>query len=237
MMIVGSSYGQRVKTSASFGGSYSSGNFNAYTINSQVSVSQDSTKIAWNLSPSFTYGRINRNGDWDDNQRESYLVGSMSYKRGRNRFLSFMEAENSYLKKIDLRGSFGLGYGIQVIDKKRTKLLISEALMYETYFSDVYINKNLNSLRPSTRIKFEYLNGVKITSILLFQPSLLTDQSIQFKDNINARLNSGIDYPIAKNLTLGLQLNAYLSTFSNYVESSVQPLDYNLLLVLKLKNF
>lgn len=238
MMSVVTSYGQKMNTSVSLGGSYTGGNFNSYLLNSQISIGQDTTKLAWNIAPTFTYGKIYRNNKWDINQRESYMVSSLSYRRDSHRIIAFSEIENSYLRKIDFRGSIGLGYGYGWSNKKGNfKVLVSEAIVPETYQSDIYVNRNLNTLRLSTRIKLEYSGKVKITSISLVQPSLWNDKSVSFENNINARFNNNLDVPINKNLLIGLQLNAFVSTFSTFVDSDVKPFDYNFVLLLKYKNF
>lgn len=232
-------FGQSLKTSMSLGSNVFGGNYNAYIVNTQMSFSQDSTKIAWNLSPSFTFGQIDRDnvGKYVTNQRESYLTGNLSHKFGRHRILGTAEAENSFLKKIQFRGSLGLGYGYDFIRKDKFVLLVSEAIMPETYNSNVDLDKNAFALRLSTRIKFEYGNRVKLTSITMFQPAIYTSSEVRVKDNINLRSTNSLEVPVVKGLTIGLVNNINMSTFSTYIDSTVSPLDWNVLLSIKYKNF
>jgi hypothetical protein len=237
-LFVLTSFGQRVNTSASVGANLFGGNWESYLVNTQFSIGQDSTAISWGLAPSMTFGQVKRDdGEWHTNQREFYVTGNATRKWNRNRIIAFGEAENSYIKRIQFRGAIGFGYGFDCIKTQKVNLLISESYLIETYQSEVNQIKNLTSIRLSTRIKFEYIGKVKITSVTLFQPSISSAPPVQFNDNLNIRTSTSFDYPISKQMTFGLQFNGYLSTYSSYVDSNVKPFDYNTLLVFKLKNF
>jgi len=204
-----------------------------------MSFSQDSTKVSWNLSPSFTFGQVDKQntGNYVTNQRESYLTGNIAHKFGRHRILGTTEIENSHLKKIQFRGSLGIGYGYDIYRSKKFILLVSEAIMPEAYNSDVNLDRNAFSLRFSTRVKAEYIGKIKITSITLFQPSVLTIPNVPVHNNINLRSINSFELPIAKKISIGIVNNINMSTFSTYIDSSVKPIDWNVIFSVKLKNF
>jgi hypothetical protein len=237
-LFVLTTFGQRVNTSATVGANVFGGNWESYLLNSQFSIGQDSTKITWSFNPTLFFGQVkDANGIWNTNQREFYATANATKKWNRNRVIAFGEVENSFLRKIQFRGAIGFGYGFDVINKEKTKLLISESYLIETYQSDINTSKNLTSIRLSTRIKFEHIGKVKITSITLFQPSISSAPPVNFEDNINLRTNNTIEFPLNKTFSIGLQFNGFLSTYSTYVDSNVKSFDYNSLLVFKFKNF
>jgi len=237
MMFVVTSFGQRLNTSASVGANLFGGNWESYLLNSQFSIGQDSTNVTWNVSPTFVYGKIRKDENWQVNQREFYLTGNATKKWNRQRVIAFGESENSFLKRIQFRGAVGVGYGYDIINTPKTSLLISESYLIETYVADQPSVKNLTSMRLSTRIKFEYKGKVKFSSITLFQPAIHSNRSLDFENNINLRANNSIEFPLNRKFTIGLQFNGFLSTYSSYVDSNVKPFDYNSLLVFKFKNF
>lgn len=237
-LFVLTTFGQRVNTSSTVGANLFGGNWESYLLNSQFSIGQDSTNITWNFAPTFSFGQIKKDdGAWYTNQREFYATTNATRKWNRHRAIVFGEVENSYLRKIQFRGAVGFGYGFDLIKTEKTKLLISESYLIETYQSEVNTTKNLTSIRLSTRIKFEYVGKVKITSVTLFQPAISSAPPVNFKDNINLRTNNTIEFPLNKKFSIGLQFNGFLSTYSSYVDSNVKSFDYNSLLVFKFKNF
>jgi len=233
-----SGFGQNIKTSASLGANIFGGNYNAYIVNTQVTLSQDSTKVSWTVSPNFTFGQVDKSGsgNYVTNQREAYITGNLSHKFNNQRILGTIEAENSFLKKIDFRGSLGVGYGYDLIRNKKITLLLSEAILAESYNSDVNISRNAFSMRLSTRLKFEYIGKMKFTSITLFQPSIYTSPQVSISDNINLRSINSIELPIVKKLSIGLINNINVSTYSSFINPLVKPIDWNLLFAIKYRN-
>jgi len=230
------SYGQKINTTASVGANLFGGNWDSYLVNSQFVISKDSSKVTWSIASNFTFGQVRKDDGWHTNQQEAYLIVNSTHKWNRNRVIAFGESESSYLKKIQFRGAFGCGYGYDIVRNNKFTLLITESYLLERYISEDN-TKNLTTGRLSTRIKLEYRGKIKITSITLFQPAIASSPSVPFANNINLRTNTSIDFPVSKKLSIGLQLNGYLSTYSTYINNEVKPFDYSTLLTFKFKNF
>lgn len=238
MLLTAGASAQKTKKSITLGGTANAGNLNLYTATIQASVGQDSTKFTWAVSGRFDYGELrNKIKSWNTQQRESLLSGTIERDFGKWKVIGFMEFENSYLKKILVRGSSGIGVGHNIINKPTLKLMISEAIVPDYYFSDRDIDKNLLTIRASTRVKLAFGKKAKFSSITLIQPSVWNDKAISIADNITIRSTNSIDFPISKRAALGFQFTVVGSTLSTYFENSVKPYDYLTLATLKLKNF
>ena len=229
----------QTKSTIGIGSNFTTGNTQIIGINSKASFSSlDDSKHQWGISPNFVYTMVqDDNGEYNTKQREAYLTGSYSQKLGKVKILGYGELENSYLKKIDLRSSLGAGIGYDIIRKPNVTLIISEAIMGEMYQSDVNLDKNLKSLRLSTRLKFEIKKPIKFTSVTLFQPGIATDISVPFNNNINLRSNNVFEFPITKKLSLNLNCDVNGSTYSRYVDSSVKSYDIITSFMITYKNF
>jgi hypothetical protein len=229
---------QKTKNTLTIGGTANAGNLDMYTVSTQASVVQDSTNFTWAVNGRFDYGKLYDQTDgWSTKQRESLLSGTVAHDWGKWKVIGFMEFENSYLKKILVRGSSGIGVGHDIINNSKVKFMISEAVMPDYYFSIRDIDKNLLTIRASTRIKLTFGKRVKFSSISFIQPSLWNDQGIGLSNNITVRSNNNIDFPISKKVAIGFQFNIVGSTLSTYFDNTVRPYDYSTLLTLKLKNF
>ena len=229
----------QTKSSIGIGGNLSTGNTEILGLNLKSSLgSLDESKHQWGISPNFVYTLVkDDNGDYNTKQRESYLVGSYSYKYKKVKILGFGELENSYLKKIDLRSSLGAGIGFDIIRKENISIIVSEALVGESYLSDINIGKNMKSLRVSTRIKLEIKKPIKFTSITLFQPGILSDSNVSFDNNINLRSNNTIEIPINKRVSFNINCDVNGSTYSRFVNSSVKSYDVITSFMITYKNF
>jgi len=151
-------FSQKATTQLALGGSITGGNFNSFSTLTEISITRDTSfRNNWSINSSFIYGMIK---DPDEGykvyQRESYLLASFSRRHGIFRTQCFTEIENSFLKKILLRGSIGAGFGAEVIRKGKHYLLISEMVMPDTYYSEIDNDKNIVSVRLSTRIRYDY---------------------------------------------------------------------------------
>ena len=229
---------QKTKNTLTLGGTGNAGNLELYTVTSQFSIVQDSTKITWAINGRFDYGELYDETDgWNTKQRESLLSGTVARDWGKWKVIGFMEFENSVLKKILIRGSSGIGVGHDIINNSKVKLMISEAIMPDYYFSDRFIDKNLLTVRASTRVKLTFGKAAKFSSITFIQPSIWNDKGIGFSDNITIRSTNSVDFPINKKVALGFQFTVVGSTLSTYFDDRVKPYDYSTLLTLKLRNF
>ena len=147
--------------------------------------------------------------------------------------IGFSDAENSYLRKTRFRFTGGIGGGYDIVNNSKLKLSLSELIMPECYISEDEPNKNIISIRPSTRIKFKYNDKVNFESVTYFQPSIWTSNHIGFVDNINFRTINTLDVPITKHLSIGTQIMIQVFTLPRYFDSSVKIMDTNLSLLLK----
>lgn len=229
----------QTKSSIGIGGNISTGNTNIIGLNIKSSLSSlETDKHQWGISPNLVYTLIKENkGEYITKQRESYLTGSYSYKLKNSKILGFGELENSFLKKIDLRSSIGVGLGFDIIRKENITIIASEAIVIESYLSEINVDKNLKSLRISTRIKFEIKKPIKFTSINLFQPGIASDPNVSFDDNINLRSNNTIEIPISKKISFNINCDINGSTYSRFVDSSVKSYDVITSLMITYKNF
>jgi len=238
MLLTANANAQKTKNTLTIGGTGNAGNLELYTITTQASIAQDSTNFTWALGGRFDYGELYDETDgWNTKQRESLLTGTVAHDWGKWKVIGFMEFENSYLKKIAVRGSSGIGVGHDIVNRVNTKFMISEALMPDYYFAEHNIDKNLLTIRASTRVKLAFGNKAKFSSVTFIQPSVWNDQRISAANNISIRSTNSIDFPITKRTSIGFQFTMVGSTLSHYFDSSVKPYDYSTLLTLKLKNF
>lgn len=238
MFASGNAYSQ-IKTSVGLGANVSTGNSEIYGINSKASLgSLDNSNHQWGISPNFVYTMVrNDNNEYQTKQREAYMTGSYSTKIGKSKIIGYGELENSFNKKIDLRSSLGAGWGYDLIRNEKVTLLFSEAIMGESYQSSINTSKNLQSIRLSTRIKLEIKKPIKFTSITFFQPGIVSDVKIPFRNNINLRSNNTIEIPINKRMSFNINCDVNGSTYSRFVDPTVKSYDVITSFMITYKNF
>jgi|688.fasta_scaffold89717_2 hypothetical protein len=229
----------QIKTSIGLGANISTGNSEIYGINSKASLgSLDNAKHQWGISPNFVYTMVrDDNNEYQTKQREAYMTGSYSTKVGKSKIISYGELENSFNKKIDLRSSLGLGWGYDIIRNEKMTLLFSEAIVGESYLSSINITKNLQSVRLSTRIKFEIKKPIKFTSITFFQPGILSNSNVSFRNNINLRSNNTLEIPINKRMSFNINCDINGSSYSSFVDPTVKTYDVISSFMITYKNF
>jgi hypothetical protein len=231
----------KFKTELNLGGNISLGNFTTYNL-----IFRSENELRWNnieinLNPKFQYSQISTAGILRLREREVYTTLSFTKRNNNWRFLFFGELEHTFLRKIDLRTSFGFGIGKKLIKTKNLELDISEVLLPEITISDFNNNRLDNfALRPSTRIKFVWeKTPLKFTSINLFQPSIYTVKNggniIPFVDNINARSLNNFEVSIAKHISLGVGTEVIIQTYPSSLNPTVMPVDWIISLFIKYK--
>lgn len=232
----------KLKLNLSIGGNYTGGNFNLYTLFVKSSISKSWNKNEVSFSPNFQYSQIS-NDRINFKLREREVYYNLSYtKRWDNfRVLIYNEAENSFLRKIDFRGSLGIGAGVKIFKSDNLELDISEMILPEFLISNFGNDFDNFALRLSTRLKFVYSqNNFKLSSITLFQPSLYTikngDEIVYFKDNLNLRSLNSLEYSPLKWFSIGLNNEIIFQTYSNSIDSNVSPIDYNFSIFFRFKN-
>lgn len=229
-----------VKKNLNLGGNYTAGNFNFYSLNIKPEIIAENKRNQLSVNSSFQYSQVqNTNQVYKIREREFY--NSINYTRRFNewRLIFFNESEQSFLRKIDLRGSLGLGLGHKLVKNSNLEIDLSQLFLPEYLLSNFGDEFNNFALRSSTRLKFVYKkNSIKFSSIGFFQPSLYTVKNngkiIDFKDNINGRLNTSLEYLLKKGVSVGVNDQVVYQTYSSSINSSIKPLDHTLTFFLKL---
>ncbi|NBO22158.1 DUF481 domain-containing protein [bacterium] len=227
-------FGQSVKYTYNVGSNLYGGNTNYFLLSNQLNVGNDD----WSLNPQITYSEQKNDDGWSLEQREFYCNANYNYQYNKISFILFSEGENSFLKEIKLRTSFGGGIGGYLIKKDKFEIFLSECLIPETYYTELSPDKDLNSLRSSTKLKLKHSIGFfKFTSNSLIQPALSSNKEVDFMDNLNIRSNNTIEVPFSKIISLGLQMNCFISTYSHFINKNVKPYDWNMQLMVSFKNY
>ena len=226
------------KIQLSLGGNYTDGNAKILGFTSNNSLSFTTTNREWSIAPSFIYAQVQQDNGFIPKQRELYITGAVQERRSADKFLSSFEVESSLVKQIRLRSSIGIGWSFDIIRNDKTKFIISEAAVYESYLSDVVINKNLQSLRASTRIRFAH-NGKKLNTdiVALIQPAIWDDRDLKVSDNTNMRITTTFAIPISSKLQFGLTSTVIGSTYSHFINPSIESFDVINSFTIIYKNF
>lgn len=142
-------FSQKPNGDFDIGGNYMKNNNNSYNLNVNFNYKQDSTKIYWDINPTYTLNYTNKLIN-----RDFHSIESFGIKLNNCNLMFFNENENSYSRKIDYKGSFGIGVGCKIIKNKSCQFDISEAFM-PTMFDMYNTDNNLKiSYILSTRIRF-----------------------------------------------------------------------------------
>jgi hypothetical protein len=222
------------------GGNYTSGNLNSYGLNIRAnynSNTQNRNQLVF--TPSFDYGVIsNQSGAYELRRKE--ILSILNYERtmGNFKFYIYNETENSFLRKIKLRGSFGTGLSYRFISSETTNFDISQLILNEIFQSS-FSNKRDNwAVRMSTRIRFsKKFVKYKYSSQLLFQPSVFTEMMdgtrVSTYNNTNIRLNNTYEIILSKNVSIGVNGEFILQTYPSYVNPIIKPYDSNMNIFVK----
>jgi|GEM_PF-3936457 len=226
------------KDTFTIGGSYQDGNNKQYSIITQLNLFNDSSKLRWDINPSYSFiESSDAKNNWIRKADEKNVSGTLSYKWDGMKFIAMGEAEQSYIKKIDIRYSLGAGMSFNVINKKNINLTFSEAIMPERYVSSTNTLMNLTSVSASSRIKFVWNSGVKVSMVVLAQPSIWSQSGVSGANNFDMQGNLKFEIPLYKKLSLSLINIFNESTYATYVNPSVKPIDYTTSIAITIKNF
>ena len=225
-----------IKIQLGLGGNYTDGNTKILGFNTNNSIIYTSLNREWSLLPSFMYTQVQQDNVFKPKQRELYVTGSVQERRSADKFLSSFEVESSLVKQIRLRSSIGLGWSFDIFRNDKTKFIISEAAVYESYLSDIIINKNIQSIRASTRIRFAHTGKINTDIVALIQPAIWDDQNLDVSDNTNMRIVATFAIPVNKRLQFGITSTLIESTYSNYVNPNIKSTDINTTFTIIYKN-
>jgi hypothetical protein len=231
----------KLKIEASLAGNATVGNFGSQALILRNNLEWNFKKLELSWSPKFQISQISTNGVYKLREREIYSTFSLTGRNKNWKLLFFNEIEHTYLRKIDLRTSLGLGFGKKLIKNKEIELDISEVLLPEFTISQFGKQYDNLALRSSTRLKFVWTKNIfKFSSITLFQPSLLTykngGQFIEFKDNINLRNVNNIEINPMKWVSFGVGNEIIYQSYPNYVDPLIKPIDWIFFFSIKYKN-
>ena len=242
LSIFGQTDSSNLKVNTTLGGTFSGGNLNLYSFYTKSSFSKNWNSNEINFSPNFQYSRIS-----DDKrkfrlrEREFYYTLSYTKRWNKLRFIFYNESENSFLRKVDFRSSLGAGFGYKIFKNNNFELDLSEMILPEFLISNFGSDFDNFAIRLSTRLKLVYnKNGLKFSSITIFQPSTFTIKNannlIPFKDNLNLRSNNTIDYSPLNWFSIGLGNEIIYQTYSSSIDSKISPIDYTFFLYFRFKN-
>ena len=225
-----------IKIQLGLGGNYTEGNTKILGFNTNNSITYTTLNREWSLLPSFIYAQVQQDNMFKPKQRELYVTGAVQERRGSDKVISSFELETSLVKQIRARTSVGLGWSFDIIRTAKTKLIISEAAVYESYLSDFVLDKNLQSLRASTRIRFATNGKINTDFVALIQPSIWNDRGVSMINNTNARISATIAIPVSKKLQFGITSTLIESTYSKFINPNIKSTDINTTFTIIYKN-
>jgi hypothetical protein len=216
----------QIKKSISVGGDGTRGNFSAIGITTKAELKRDTGSYQWNLNTTYRWSKQSAYGKSEMTQYENevYLTGNISKQIGKFKVIGFTEDERSYMRKIDLRSSAGLGLGVSIIKNKKFDIVFSEVILPEYFWSSIKVSNNNFTVRASSRLRANYESGlIKISSVTLFQPAIYSSREISFLDNLNMRSTNTIALKIKKNLEVGLVYTYSYQGYPHYITNAVNP--------------
>jgi hypothetical protein len=240
LLVFLSFYVQSQNYSFQVGGNFTSGNLLSYglLIKSSLSSKPDK-KYQLSFSPTFDYSMItNQKGQFELRKREILSIINYERPRGIFKFYVYNEVENSYLRKISLRGSFGCGASIKIYSDVSSNFDISQFVLPELFQSSFNNKRDNYAFRLSTRIRYNLVKErYKYSTQILLQPAVYTrlfnGTEIGFKKNTNIRLNQSYEYVLSKNFSIGLSNDITIQTYTSYINPLIKPYDTNMNLFVK----
>lgn len=224
------------KWNLQFGGSYTDGNVRLMGVIGNANLSYSKKRTELTLAPQFAFTQVQQEDKFVIKQREFFVSMTAQEKIRTGKWFSSGEAESSYMKRIRLRTSIGSGWSFDIKKSDRIRFAISEALLFESYLSDVSLNKNLQSVRLSTRVRLQMDKPLSVDGTLFIQPAVWSDIGVPNLQNINGRLQLTATVPITKRLQIGVTATAIQSGVSHWIDPAISPLDWTTGIILQIKN-
>ena len=233
----------KISGNIAIGGNITGGNYSSYTLYLKSELNKqwikDNKQLSW--MPNFQYSKLTTNGISQVREREAYSLFNYTKKWQHWKFMLSNESEYSYLRKVDFRGSLGVGFAYRFLRGEINQLDISEIILPEVMVSNSGNQYDNLSTRISTRIKYIYNDKkIKISSITLIQPPVYTQQRhgefVEFKDNLNLRSNNTAEVMIRKSTTIGIGNEVIYQSYNTYINNNIKPLDYSFYFFIKFQN-
>ena len=229
----------KVKTDIQLGFNLSGGNNASYGGNFKSSLNllkgDWETIIAPTFAVNFTPPRQETTDKPILTQRELYNSLTVTHRLNKRwKIIGFSEAENSFIRQVDLRWNGGVGPGYKYLTEK-----------FEFNISEVFLGEGLNSsklnasnyfvIRASTRLKLVYkMKFGAISSITLVQPAIYTKTSI-VSDFLIWRTSNKIEFNVDKNISTGFSYDASYEAYPHSLDTSILPFNWNTSLFLAYK--
>ena len=227
----------QISKSISLGADGSRGNFSSIGVTVKADIKKDTGKFTWALTPTYRWSEQSPFGQTRMNlyEDEFYFTANVARKFGAWKIMAFSEDEKSYMRKIRLRGSLGLGVARDIVESKGWDLSISEVILPEYYWSSSDQTKNNFTLRLSTRIKLGYETSLfKVSSITLYQPAIFSSNDVDYASNLNMRSTNTLTYKIKKGYEIGVLYIYSYQGYPYYINKAVSPSQETASLILKL---
>lgn len=215
-------------------GNYQSGNFNTITLGGKLNSSLSKKKNNLDLVASYRNTQIKIADDFVKKEDEKYSLLAYSKVIGKYKLIALNENEISFLRKIEMRNSFGVGMGYKFVKTDKTEFEISEVILSE---SSRYKETSLdiNTFRSSTRFKFLYNSyPFNLSCIWFLQPPLWSNKEVGYKDNLNVRANTTFDVNLTKKFLIGISEELIVQTYANImVGKKISPYDNSITVYVK----
>ena len=227
----------QISKSISLGADGSRGNFSSIGVTVKADIKKDTGKFTWAITPTYRWSEQSPFGQTRMNlyEDEFYFTANVARKFGAWKIMAFSEDEKSYMRKIRLRGSLGLGVARDIVESKGWDLSISEVILPEYYWSSSDQAKNNFTLRLSTRIKLGYETSLfKVSSITLYQPAIFSSNDVDYASNLNMRSTNTLTYKIKKGYEIGVLYIYSYQGYPYYINKAVSPSQETASLILKL---
>ena len=218
----------QIAKNLSLGADGSKGNFSSLGLTVKLEIKKDTGKYAWSVNSNYRWSKLSPYGTVHMNlyENEFYTTANLTKTlTGNWKLMGFTENEKSFQRKINLRSSVGLGFGLTIIKTKKYTLNISELILPEYYSSSSNADMNNFTVRASTRFRFDAINSlVKVSSITLFQPAIYSDRQVSFNNNLNIRSTNSITLSLTKKYSIGLLYVLSYQGYPYYINKAVSPL-------------
>ena len=197
--------GRGVRYTASLTGLYTTGTVERTFLSTSHTANFAFRGGRWRLPVgfNFSYGRQ----DGLVKERETSLLLTPSYQRGRFKGYALANGESSNLRAIDYRVVSGLGVGYQLYaDTLKNEISLSYFLLYED--TQYYTELHRQVLRHSTRVKAHFTTGpVTLDALVYYQPAVRAPFE-DYRVNGNAAASVRLSRHLALTITYNYSLES-----------------------------
>ena len=215
------------------GGVLLTGNNKNVQITSKMSYELNNKKksIGVSLNPYYFLFYGQKNNEFIK-QSEDARLNIFSWKEIKNNYsvILFSTVEHSFVKKLDLGVSGGVGFKKSF---KTSKLNGSVSLAY------VYDRSEISKIKfGSKRLSYRHTLKYKKSDYtfehnLLLQPAIISSNDLIWSKNTVGNYNLSITKAIKKTTSIGFVYEGYLSTISSELNKNIKPLDQRFSFVIK----